>query len=66
MINKHFNKRADDRGVWPRLTHKEIYTAGWNDALEVLEDILWTRRDQREDRGFYSEAEELSLISKIT
>ena len=42
------------RGVWPRLTHEEIYRTAWNDAIKAADSVAWEKRDQWDEGNGYS------------
>lgn len=57
-----FQEWADKRGVWPMLTHEEIFAAGWQAALQeseagavyqIMSGGLWADAN-KEDFDYYS------------
>jgi hypothetical protein len=55
------------RGVWPRLTHEEIWRAAWNAAIDSADTVAWEHRDkweestpERKDATTHSRSHELS------
>lgn len=40
-----FEGWTQKRGVWPRLTHEEVFKAAWNEAVDAALNVLKTSRD---------------------
>ena len=40
-IEHEFDEWCKARGVWPRLTHEEIWRAAWNAATKAANDKAW-------------------------
>ena len=49
-----FDVWAKDRGVWPRLTHEEIWGAAWSAAIEAADEKVWSKRDKWDEGDGYS------------
>ena len=49
-----FREWCEKRGVWPRLTHEEIWRTAWNAAIDAADDKAWTKRDLWDEGNGYS------------
>jgi hypothetical protein len=49
-----FAEWCKTRGVWPRLTHEEIWHTAWNAAIKAADDKAWSKRDLWDEGDGYS------------
>lgn len=49
-----FQEWCRNRGVWPRLTHEEIWHTAWNAAIKAADDKARSKRDLWYEGNGYS------------
>lgn len=53
-VSVAFQEWCSNRGVWPRLTHEEIWHTAWNAAIKAADDKAWSKRDLWDEGSGYS------------